>query len=248
MFTSKEHLQNNLGVDPEIAAFFVDRRVPVNNPYWKGRYLYVAGGTGYLFIPIFFDLQYKCGLDREIVLNEDYVQLTEEILGSAALYEFGHISFDIHIQNCKNLTSATLKNENLYHDLLEYFKNEDLTPYKNLGTGSKALNRGDTFLFSLCSLDLTTALLDKIIREWYALVPSFLLMDDIIDLKEDQQKNEENAVSDFGKGTAGIEMAIEFLRNKFSDLKHVNVKLGEYFETSLDRKLKTPYMLSLLNN
>src|SRR5438105_9385068 len=242
MYISKEHLQTNLGVDADIAAFFVDRKVPENNRYWKGRYLYISRGTGYMFIPLFFDIQFRCGVRKEIILNEEYVQLMEKILDSAGLHEFEQISFHEHLENCKALISNRIKNEELYKDLLEYFKNDDLMPYKNFGTTSKALNRGDTFLFTLCVLDLSKDVTNKIIEEWYALIPSFLLMDDIMDLSEDQQKNAENSIKDFGQGNTGVERAIEFLRQKFNHLKDVNNKLGEYFENSLERKLQTPYL------
>src|ERR1044072_972055 len=144
MFTSKEHLHFNLGVDLEIAAFFVDRKVPSDNMYWKNRYLYVAGGTGFLFIPLFFDLQFRMGIDKKLVLDETYIQLMEDVLDSAARYEFEQISFEEHIRNCRQLMKNKIKNENLYNDLVNYFTNEDLKPYKNIGPFSKALNRGDS--------------------------------------------------------------------------------------------------------
>jgi hypothetical protein len=247
MFTSKEHLHENLGVDKTIAKFFVDRSVPINNRYWKGRYLYVAGGTGYLFIPLFFDLQYKCGADIKVVLSEAYVQLTEQILHSAARYEFEEISFSEHISNCESIMAGCIRNQDLYNDLLTYFKSHQLKPYKNLGTASKPLNRGDTLLFSLCFLDVPSEVTYKIIESWYALVPSFLLMDDVSDLQNDREKQEENSISDFGEGTRGIENALDFLRGKFNQLKQFNPKLGSFFENGLDRKIQTPYMQSLLN-
>lgn len=248
MFTSKNHLHQNMGVNIDIAAFFVDRKVPANNSYWKGRLLYVSGGTGYLFIPLFFDLQNKCGANLEQVLEEEYIRLMEFILDSAAMYEFKQIDFSTHIDNCKRILKNRVKNKILFNDLVEYFSDDSLKAYKNLGTSSKALNRGDTFLFVLCYLDLPEETTKNIIEKWYALVPSFLLMDDIMDLRDDQEKNEENAVSDFGAGAKGIENALEFLRIKFGQLKTVNQQLGNFFEISLKRKMETPYMQSILNN
>lgn len=248
MFTSKKYLQNNLGVDADIAAFFVDRKVPENNLYWKERLLYVAKGTGYLFIPLFFDLKYKCGVSKQYLLHEDYVQLMEEILNSAAMHEFEQISFHEHIENCRFLMSGKVKNTLLYADLLEYLSDEDLKPVKNIGTPSKALNRGDTFLFTLCFLELPDNVVNQILEEWYALVPSFLLMDDIMDLKEDRERNEENAINDFGQGANGVEKAIDYLKIKFNHLKSVNVQLSEYFERSLQQKLQSPYMQFLLKH
>jgi hypothetical protein len=248
MFTSKEHLHFNLGVDMEIAAFFVDRKVPSNNMYWKNRYLYVAGGTGFLFIPLFFDLQYRMGVDKRHILDENYIQLMEDVLDSAARYEFEQISFEEHIRSCMQLMKNKIKNESLYNDLVTYFKNENLEPYKNIGTFSKALNRGDSFLFSLCFLDLPKHITDSIIEKWYALVPSFLLMDDIMDLKVDKEQQQENSISDFGEGNAGVESAIDFLRAKFAQLKSANNMLGAFFENSLERKLHSPYLQSILNS
>ena len=121
MFTSKIHLANNLGVDPDIAAFFVDRKVPENNTYWKGRLLYVAGGTGYLFIPLWFDIQFKCGVNKTILLSEAYVFAAEEILNSAGKHENNEINFETHIDNCKALLSGKIKQPHLYSQLLAYF-------------------------------------------------------------------------------------------------------------------------------
>ena len=205
MFISKEHLHTNLGIDQEIAAFFVNRKVPENNLYWKDRLLYISRGTGYLFIPLFFDLQLRCGVTKKVLLDEKYILLMESILHHAAHHEFEQIPFSQNIESCKQVMQNKVNNETLFTDLLRYFSNEDLKPFKYLGTSSKALNRGDTFLFSLCYLNLLLTQTQNIIAHWYALVPSFLLMDDIMDLREDQRVNDENAISDFGPGSIGVE-------------------------------------------
>src|SRR5215207_3083237 len=118
MFISKQHLQQNLGIDADIAAFFVDRKIPENNLYWKNRYLYIAGGTGYLFIPVFFDLQYRSGLPHDVLFEEVYVQLIEGILHSAAMHEMQQIRFPEHINNCKGLLQDKIRNRPLYDDLI----------------------------------------------------------------------------------------------------------------------------------
>jgi hypothetical protein len=248
MFTSKEYLHQKLGVDAEIAAFFVDRKVPENNLYWKGRYLYVASGTGYLFIPLYFDLQYRLGLSKKQLLDPLHLEVCEAGLHSAAMYEFEKITFSQHIDNVKLLVSPYIKNPGLFEDLSGYFSSEALKPYKYLGTFSKPLNRADTYLYTLTVLEATPVQLEKMINQWYALVPSFLLMDDLTDLQEDNEKNQENSIADFGEGSMGVQKAIEYLRLKFTYLKSVNEQLGEFFERSLDRKLGTPYMQSILNN
>lgn len=247
MFTSKQFLSAQLGIDEEIAAFFVDRKVPVDNLYWKERLLYVSHGTGYMFIPIFFDLQYKAGMDKKMLLSNEYVLLMEAILNSAAQHEFAQQDFAGHLENCNRLMNDKVKNQSLYNDLLHYFGNNNLMPHKYLGTPSKALNRADTLLFLLCSQAMEESIVKQVIKNWYALVPSFLLMDDVMDLQEDQDKGEENSIADFGEGKQGVKNAIQYLEQNFLQLKAVNQKLGTYFEASLQKKLATPYLQSLLN-
>lgn len=246
MFTSKNQLINNFGVDEDLAVFFVDRKVPQENSYWEKRLLYVANGTGYLFIPLFFDIQLKMGVDKKTLLSEDYVQLSELILDSAARYEKNQYDFNTHIQRCKELVSPKTIQQNLFTDLVYFFHQPILKPFKYLGTDNRALNRGDSFLFQLCILDVPETTLQKIIRGWYALTPSFLLMDDVMDLHEDKQRGEENSINEFGEGADAVKKAIEYLKNNFSTLKTFNQKLGDFFEQSLERKLRSAYLRDLL--
>ncbi|MBE7169988.1 MAG: hypothetical protein INR73_05320 [Williamsia sp.] len=246
LYTSKQYLQNRMGVDAEIAAFFVDRPVPPDNLYWKDRYLYVSKGTGFLFIPLYFDLMYRAGVSKEALLQEEFVVLTEKILHSAAMHEYEMISLEEHVDNCKVLLTDKVANLNLYTDLSLYFSNHAV-PYNYLGTFSSALNRGDTYLFALCSLAVPDYLVQRLVAIWYILIPSFLLMDDVMDLEEDNRKGEENSIRDFGAGSTGVRNAIAFLTEKFTRLKELNPLLGAFFERSLQRKEQTPYILSLLN-
>ncbi|MDR3712895.1 MAG: hypothetical protein P4L51_08790 [Puia sp.] len=246
MFTSKKFLSDEMGVDPEIAAFFVDRKVPSGNLYWKGRLLYVSKGTGFLFIPLFFDLQYRSGVPKAILLSEPYVSLMEDILDSAASYEREQQDFGSHLAKCMELVAGRTANRDLYQDLSFYFGENGLRPYKMLGTPSMALNRGDTLLFLLCCLRPGDGRIGDIIRDWYALVPSFLLMDDVMDLEEDAANGEENSIGDFGEGREAVRNAIAYLHENFARLRSVNGKLGAYFEDSLQEKLETPYLQFLI--
>ncbi len=246
LYTSKEYLHSSIDIDPEIAAFFVDRKVPVNNMYWKDRYLYISKGKGFLFIPLYFDLMYRAGLSKEQILNEDFVRLTEDILHSAALHEAEKIDLNEHVKNCRNLLDGKIRNHTLFRDLSEFFSRQAVA-YEYLGTFSSALNRGDTYLYALCSLSLPAEQTSMAIKLWYALVPTFLLMDDVVDLNEDRRKGEENSINDFGSGTEGLLSALCFLRENFSKLKRFNQKLGDWLERSLEKMMTTPYMTSLLN-
>lgn len=248
MFTSKQTLVDGFGVDREIAAFFVDRKVPNQNDYWKGRLLYVSNGTGYLFIPLWFDLQYRIGIDKDVLLNEEVVKLSEAILDSAAKHEMNKISLEQHIENCKALVDGKIEQPTLYDDLLIFFSDHSLKPYKNIGTVSSALNRGDSLLFTLCVLDTDAETIDKLLRGWQALVPSFLLMDDVMDLEEDKKNGEENSIADFGKGSEGVINALDYLADNFEFLKTYNLRLGTTFEKALVAKKQTPYLSALISN
>jgi hypothetical protein len=248
MFTSKHTLVEKFGVDSEIAAFFVDRKVPDQNDYWKGRLLYVSNGTGYLFIPLWFDLQFRIGIAKDMLLNDEYVQLSEAILDSAAKHEMNKISLQEHIENCKAVVNGKVKQTELYNDLLTFFSDPLLKPYKNIGTVSSALNRGDSLLFTLCLLVTDKQTLDKLIRGWQALVPSFLLMDDVMDLEDDKKNGEENSIADFGEGSEGVRNALDYLAENFEFLKQYNLKLGNTFAKALIAKKQTPYLSSLISN
>lgn len=246
MFTSKQDLIAHMGVDPEIAAFFVDRTVPKNNTYWKGRYLYVARGTGFLFIPLFFDLQMRAGVDRKTLLDEDYVQLMESIMDFAGKYENGEMDFDAHIAAIVSLVSMRVVQPELLKDLNEYFSRNPPIPTGRLGTENKALNRGDALLFLLTVLTMEEAVINQIIGYWYLLVPSFLLMDDIMDLQEDQDKQEENSLALYGYNAEGIRKALVVLDENFSKLEVVNPLLGGFFRRSLEKNLETTYFKHIL--
>jgi hypothetical protein len=248
MFTSKEELTGSMGVDAEIAAFFVDRKVPENNAYWKGRYLYVARGTGYLFIPLFFDLQLKAGVPKEILLNEQYVQLMERILDKAALFESEKLDFNEHIRQIDELVKAESQQPELLNDLREYFSQQPLSPVKNIGTENPALNRGDALLYLLTTLTAPEETINKVIEYWKLLVPTFLFMDDLMDLHEDQEKKEENALSIYGYDSKGVHNAIEMIEDKFRQLEAVNPELGTYFRNSLEEKKRSPYFQIILKD
>ena len=247
MFTSKQELIVYKGVDPEIAAFFVDRAVPKNNAYWKGRYLYVTRGNGFLFIPLFFDLQLRAGVDRKVLLDEGYVQLMESIMDLAGKYELGEIDFEKHIQAIDELVSKRSVQISLLENLRVYFSKNPPVQIGNIGTNNTALNRGDVFLYLLTVLPVCEETINKIIDYWYLLIPSFLMMDDIMDLQDDIEKQEENSLTFFGYDAIGIKKALLFLNDNLSKLEEINPTLGRNLKEVVDEKIETTYFKHILN-
>ena len=69
----------------------------------------------------------------------------------------------------------------------------------------------------LCDLPLSDEQWQLAIRYWYALHPSYLIMDDIRDYAKDKEEGEENVVIDLGDGPEGFEKTFEMLRR---NVKH----------------------------
>ncbi|MEO6917014.1 MAG: hypothetical protein ABI151_16505 [Chitinophagaceae bacterium] len=247
MFTSKKFLIDRFDVNPTIAAFFVDRKVPVDNRYWHNRLLYVSGGTGFLFIPLYIDLQFRCGVPLIILLDEAYIKLTELILHHAAIHEAEEADMEAHIAFCQAAVQANMKHPKLFEDLTAYYQGQQ-TKHKYLGTGIRALNRADTLLFALCTLQADEQTILQIIECWYALVPSFLLIDDIVDLEADKEMKQENSVLEFGAGAKGINAAINFLNQNITILGRYNKNIQMLFANMLNKKLVTTYIKSILDS
>ena len=198
MFTSVRILTDQLGVDSDIARFFVDRPVPQDNRYWKGRLLYVAQGNGYLFIPLVYDILYRLGVPKEALLEEAHIRLMESVLDSAGKVEFDGLSGATHVEACREILLGSVRNPWLWRELLDYF--EKGQPTATLGLPVPPLNRADTFLFSLCNLDMNESLTRSFLKYWYALIAFFLMMDDVMDWEEDKKLGEENAILHLGDG------------------------------------------------
>ncbi len=247
MFTSKHFLNENLGVDPEIAAFFVDRKVPADNQYWKGRLLYVARGTGFLFIPLLADLMHKAGVDKALLLSEEQVGLMESILDKAARYENGDMDFATHIQVIASLVENRLHHPWLKTLLDAYFAQPVLEPMGILGEDNPPLNRADALLYWFTAIPVSKETVEKLIGYWYALVPTFLLLDDLDDVKEDQASSDENAIRKYGFDAAGVRRGIEVLEAKFRQVGQLNPLLQRHLQEILANNLRKPYYKHILN-
>jgi len=234
MYISVNHLNKNLGVDETIARFFVDRKVPEDSVFWKNRLLYVGRGNGYISIPVYYDILFRIGLPKELLLEEAHIHFMEQVMHYAMLVEFREIIFPFQLQKIKELLANRIKNRSFYDELLEYLSKPVLLPKGRLGMTVPSLNRADVFLFILCDLPLTELQMDQAIAYWYALHSSYLLMDDIYDFKMDQQEKEENAVIELGGEQEGFEKAFSMLDENFRKIKVINPSLSQYFEESME--------------
>jgi hypothetical protein len=71
------------------------------------------------------------------------------------------------------------------------------------------------------------------LKFWYALHPTYLLMDDIHDYRKDRENNEENAVMELGEGSSGFDKAFEIIEKNIRDLERINPVLASTMQSQL---------------
>ncbi|HOA39379.1 MAG TPA: hypothetical protein PLQ32_04515 [Flavihumibacter sp.] len=248
MFTSRAELEQYFGVDPAIAKAFVDRTVPPDNAYWRGRLLYIGRGNGFLFLPLSFDLMQKAGVNQNDLLQESLLTAIEKILDLAARYEYGEMSFAEHIAAIELFIEPISVQPALFGRLRRFFRQSLLLPKDGIGDDNPPLNRADALLYAYCLLPVSEEVINRLLRYWYALLPAFLLQDDLVDFQDDLAKKEENAVQFYGKGKEGVRNSIDDLRRRFAIVGELNPLMSKTLDASLDRYLTRPDFQYLLNH
>ena len=234
MFISVKNLHNNMGVDETIARFFVDRKIPPGNIFWRNRLLYITRGNGYISIPVYYDLLFRIGLPKELLLEERHVKFMEEVMHYAILVEFQEINFAGQLEKIIRLLEGRVKNQAFYDALVPYLQQPVIKPMGALGMPVVSLNRADVFLFILCDLPMTAKQTSAAVKYWYALHTTYLLMDDIYDYKIDKQDNEENSVIELGEGQDGLDKAIAIVNSNIEVMREINPVLSVHFENWLE--------------
>ena len=229
VFLSAEDLNRAYGVDPLIAKAYVDRRVPPGNAYWKGRLLYMPPVPGYIFMPIFSDLCLRCGIPREALLSEECLSLAEAVLDSAARLEEGVFDGPSHVRNCLGKAEGSSNNPSFLKDLRLCLGVGEGVPSIQIGTPFPSLNRADTYLLSLAGIPFGADTGRKVAAAWTALMSYLLVQDDLLDLKEDLERGQENAFIDAGLDAEGMERVVSLVDAGLSLLSEVNPTLGARF-------------------
>lgn len=232
MFLTKDDLKLAYGVDMLIGDAYVNRQVPQDNLYWKNRKIYIPGAPGYTFMPIFSDLLYRCGAEREQLIGEDFLQLSEAILHSAAKLEHKQIVWEEHVAEVIALISPHIVDTQLFEELKAYaWKSHPIkTADERVGTAFPSLNRADSYLFSLVVIRSSSFNVDKAIRSWYALMTYFLILDDLADIRDDLRNGEENVLIDAGLNDAGAEKVTEMIDESIATMNLVNPVMANRIE------------------
>lgn len=232
MLLTKDDLKLSYGVDLLIGKAYVDRMVPTNNLYWKGRKIYIPGASGYIFMPIYADILRRSGTSVAYLLSEIHFSINESILHSAALLEHQQIDWHTHIEQSIAIVFPHVTRVALFEELKQYLLAHK--PLKKIdsrfGTNFPSLNRADSYLLSLSCIPDPGFDEQKAIDGWYAMITYFLLMDDLADIREDLTNNEENAIVEAGFNQEGIEKIASMINESIDKLYSINPVLANRIE------------------
>src|ERR1700712_3502372 len=109
-----------MGVNETIGRFFVDRKPPENNSFWKGRLLYVGLGNGFVSIPVFYDILYRIGIPLDVLLDEKHILFMEQIMHYAILQEKNDISISEELAGIRALLKNRVKDQHHFDMLNKY--------------------------------------------------------------------------------------------------------------------------------
>ncbi len=246
MVVTKHFLAEKLGLDIEIAGFFADRKVPANNLYWHKRFLYLSFGTGFLFIPVIFDALYKAGVDKSTLIDPRRAELMETAFHIVALHETKQISFEEYITRISAVFANEAKHKVFFEELLQYFKTGKSSKFE-LGTPVPALNRADAFLFTFADLPVEESKIPELLKTWYNVAVTVLMLDDLVDLDDDRSKGEENAVLELGDDAAAVEKATEIINKHLTGLGSLNPTAENFFRKVLDNAIRDAQIQALIN-
>ncbi|HSZ35173.1 MAG TPA: hypothetical protein VK772_17790 [Puia sp.] len=238
MFISVNQFEREMGVNKTIGRFFVDRKPPENNSFWKGRLLYISFGNGFVSIPVYYDILYRIGVPLEILLSETHIVFMERLMHYAIEQEKKEISKKEELDSIRDMLKGRIKNSDYYTALNQYLDQTVLRPMGSFGLPHPSLNRADVFLYVLCDLPLSDTQWESALKYWYALHPTYLIMDDVRDFTKDKEEGEENVAIDLGGGTEGFEKTLEMYRRNCEILEEINPVIAQFL-TNCEEDLLT---------
>ncbi len=246
MFISSSFLEISYGVDDKIARFFVDREPPADNLYWKEKLMYLRPAPGYLFIPLIVDLLYKLGIDRQQLLSEKFVTTMEQVGHISALEETRQLSKEKAINTCAELVKDICTNKDWANHLADYLHSKKANFFDALSAPFKALQRGDLFLFSICALQFSPQLFEKIAEQWFALISTLLLLDDAEDIKADKKTGDENAFLESGLTAEGYRKIEELVSKSLKTTSKLNPAMALQLKAQYNEFVVTSPLLNLI--
>jgi hypothetical protein len=231
-------LTEQLGLEASIASLFAGRALPGNNEYWSNRREYVSLSTGYIFIPVFFDLLAKRGLPTSTILSEDLLLVMEDILQSAGRMEYGRITSSQHIADCRQTLIHAGVGEG---QIMRAEEQLIQRPFTVIPQRFTALKRANTFLYTFAGRRIDFEL---VFNSWEMILPLLLILDDFTDLAEDQASGEENCLLDGGNVADNFFELVGYCNQLLIELNLYNPALANYLR-GLKNEATAMNMLSI---
>ena len=233
MFLSKDDLKLGFGIDLDIAAHYVDRKVPEGNLYWEGRHLYVNTMPGFIFMPVFTDLLRRCVVKKELLLSTAFIELAEAVMHSAAVQEAEGRSMISHYEECLELARHVSENPYFWNALDAHFHGRPVPGGLKLGTPFRSLNRADAYLCVLCVLPFDAEQAALYLEAWYAMITVYLITDDLEDIRQDLKDQEDNVAIEAGLNEEGAKVIEGMVASAMNSMQRINPVLANRFEHKL---------------
>ncbi|HEY8388267.1 MAG TPA: hypothetical protein VIK74_06665, partial [Parasegetibacter sp.] len=182
---------------------------------------------GFLFIPLITDILLRLGIDKSHLLSENYVTKMEKVLDGAAREEFGMMEKGEHIANCIKMQHEAIADQEWVNEIVKHFSGGGDLPHQQ---PFAALQRADTFLFSMFFLPVDKKTGNAIFKYWFAMISFFLTLDDVEDFESDQQTGEMNVVIE-----AGTERVHQLLQDSITTIAEINPAMSAYMTTLLQK-------------
>jgi hypothetical protein len=194
-------------------------------------------GFGFLTIPFAFDLMYKCGISRELLLHDEHVKRMEQGFDLLKKYELKRITLEEFVTGCQHLLKDQIHQPRLAQDLFSLFTGKKPSFFK-FETTYQALARSDFFLFTLVDLSVTDDWVQQFLPNWYALARPILLLDDFRDIEEDRTNGEENTIIELGDEKQAVLKAYELGKSDLDQLSRINQLLAEFIQGLLNDSMQ----------
>jgi hypothetical protein len=220
----QQHLTGTMGLSRAVADYFTSRKRPAGNEYWLNQSTYMSTAPGYVFIPAYFDLLIRQGVQPEDLMNDDLIGAMESILQSAGKLEYRKISYDGHLEECRSILERSGAGGNL-----NKVENELVNrPFSTVPPRFRSLRRANTFLytFGIGKFDF-----DLLFTSWELIVPLLLMLDDFSDIDKDIAEADENCLLDGGPINENFFLLNAVVEKLFLSLHNINPILANYLRS-----------------
>lgn len=232
-----------LEINPLIIKVCLEREVPTNNLYWKGKTTYLNSEIKYLSIPFWLEICFRSlPTAREEVLTETFFQVMEQILHYSEEEERAYITYERCLHKCCTIPQIKERldsNPVLHKEMLALIHG-----YPNY----KALRRGNFVLLFALMFSEERAVVMKLAYLLSDLMTCGCILDDLRDIKEDRLQQEDNLILEIGDHRDVLQKSKQLFEEAKNNLSFLSENFAKFLDKSfIDLSLK--YVMNYhLNN